>query len=89
MRKYGIEDEMQHHERFVVLLENIGEIYADDIMKLDHNYVDTLIKYRDIIILMDEFFADMQRNNRKDTKYSHTKLRRLLEETEFLPGRTS
>ena len=33
---------------------------------------------------MDGFFRELQRNYRKDTKYSHSKLRRLLRETGFL-----
>ena len=89
MQKYGITADMQHHECFVVLLENIGEIYAERLMKLGKDYVEAVIKYRDIIVLMAEFFADMTGNNRKDTKYSHTKLKRLLYATEILDSRTS
>ncbi|RKU17222.1 hypothetical protein C6500_15630 [Candidatus Poribacteria bacterium] len=89
MQKYGLKTEMQHHECFMVLLENIGEICAERLMKLDENYVEVVIKYRDIIVLMAKFFADMARNNRKDTKYSHAKLRRLLGETDILYGKTS
>ena len=58
-------------------------------MKLDKNYVEIVIKYRDIILLMSKFFADMAGNDRKDTKYSHAKLRHLLEETDILHGKTS
>ena len=88
MQKYGLKDEMQYPEDFIILLENIGEIYAEGLMKLDKNYVEVLIKYRAIIVLMAEFFADMGQNDRKDTKYSHTKLKRLLEETEILQEST-
>lgn len=84
MQKYGITADMQHHECFVVLLENISEIYAERLMKLGKNYVEAVIKYRDVIVLMAEFFADMTGNNRKDTKYSHTKLKRFLEATDIL-----
>lgn len=53
------------------------------------NYVEAVIKYRAIITLMAEFFSEMmQRNNRKDTKYRHTKLKRLLKEAGTLGGRT-
>ncbi len=87
MEKYGLKDEMQYPEDFIILLENINEIYADGLMRLDRNYVETVIKYRAIIILMAEFFADMRQNDRKDTKYSHAKLKRLLEETGILQER--
>lgn len=36
-----------------------------------------------------EFFTDMEQNNKKDTKYSYTKLKRLLQATEILDRRTS
>ena len=83
-QKYGLKTEMQHHECFMVLLENIDKIYAEGLMKLDRSYVEIVIKYRDIIVLMAKFFADMARNDRKDTKYSHAKLKRLLEATEII-----
>lgn len=89
MQKYGLKTEMQHHECFMVLLENIDKIYTEGLMKLDRSYVEIVIKYRDIIVLMAKFFADMARNNKKDTKYSHTRLKRLLQATEILDRRTS
>ena len=89
MQRYGLKDDTPYLESLVILLENILEIYTDGLMKLNENYVDALIKYRSIIILMAEFFEDMQRNDRKDTKYSHTKLKRSLATTEILHGRTS
>lgn len=89
MQEYGLEDEIQYPKDFVILLENINEIYTEGIMKLDNNYVETVIKYRAVITLMAEFFADMQENNKKDTRYSHAKLRRLLEATGILNGSTS
>ena len=89
MQKYGLEDETQYPEDFIILLENINEIYAERLMKLDKNYVEAVIKYRAIIVLMAEFFGDMQQNDKKDTKYSHAKLRRLLGEMDILYGKTS
>jgi hypothetical protein len=40
-------------------------------------------------MLMAEFFTDMEQNDRKDTRYIHTELKRLLEEAEILHGSTS
>jgi len=88
MEKYGLRDDTPHSESFIFLVDNISEIYADGFMKLDKNYVKTVIKYRDIIMLMFKFFRDMEQNNRKDTKYSHVKLRCLLTEAEILQDRT-
>ncbi len=84
LERYGILGEMPHHERLANLLENIGEICAAGVMSLDAGLVETIVRYREIMILMDGFFRELQRNYRKDTKYSHSKLRRLLRETGFL-----
>ena len=88
MQRYGLTDDTQYPESFIILLENISEIYAAGFMKLDESYVEVVVEYRAIIILMAEFFAEMQRNDRKDTKYSHAKLKRLLEATEIFQTKT-
>ena len=89
MERYGLRDDMPRPESFIILLDNVIEICTNDFIELDKSYVETVIKYQDIIMLMAEFFTDMERNNRKDTKYSHAKLKRLLEATEILNGSTS
>ena len=87
MQKYGLTNAIPRPESFVILLGNISEIYANGLIPLDKNYVETVRKYLTIIMLMAEFFTDMEQNNRKDTKYRHAKLKRLLEETGILAGR--
>ena len=89
MQRYGLANAMPRPESFIILMENISEIHVDGLMPLDKDYVKTVRKYRAIIMLMAEFFTDMEQNNRKNTEYSHAKLKRLLEETEILRGRTS
>ena len=88
MQKYKLTDEMQYPEAFMILLQNIHQIHTDGLLALDENYVHTVIKHRDVIILMAEFFANMQQNNKKDTTYSHTRLKRLLASTEILQEKT-
>lgn len=84
VEKYGIKEDLKPYELRSILLDNIEQIHADGVMKLDDFYVASIIKYRSIIALMQNFFADMWRNNNKDTKLPHTKLRQLLNETGFL-----
>lgn len=86
MEKYGIKEGLKHYEVRSILLDNIEQIHADGVMKLDEFYVASIVKYRRIIALMQDFFADMWENNLKDTKFRHVELRRLLKETGFLPG---
>jgi hypothetical protein len=85
MQKYGIKEGIQHSELLPILFNNIEEISNDRIMKLDKDYVAIIARYRSIIALMHDFYSDMQRNSKKDTKLQHAKLRRLLKETQFLP----
>lgn len=86
MEKYEIKEGLQPYQLGSILLDNIEQIHADGDMKLDEFYVASIVKYRSIIALMQDFFSDMWGNNKKDTKLEHEKLRLLLKETRFLPG---
>jgi len=76
---------MSSGQRLNGLLQNIEALANDNIMNLNKNYVDKMIQYRDIIRLMSAFFTDMRQNNKKDTSYNQTKLKRLLHMSKFLP----
>jgi hypothetical protein len=86
MEKFGIKEGLQPYEMYSILLDNIEQIHADGVMNLDGFYVSSILKYRSIIALMQDFFADMWANTKKDTKLPHAKLRLLLKETGFLPA---
>jgi hypothetical protein len=83
MEKYGIKSGLKPYQQRSILLDNIEQIYADGDMKLDEFYVASIVKYRSIIALMQDFFADMWENNKKDTRFPHAELQRLLKETGF------
>jgi hypothetical protein len=85
VEKYGIKESLKPYEVGGILLDNIEQIHADGDMKLDEFYVASIVKYRSIIALMQNFFTDMWGNNKKDTKLPHVELERLLKETGFLP----
>ncbi|MEH2079258.1 MAG: hypothetical protein V7K89_04360 [Nostoc sp.] len=86
MEKYGIKEGLKPYQLRSILLDNIEQIHADGVMKLDELYVISIVKYRSIIALMQDFFSDMWANNNKDTKLRHAELRLLLKETGFLSG---
>jgi hypothetical protein len=86
VEKYDIKPGLQPHELVSVLLDNIELIQADGDIHLDDFYVASIVKYRSIIILMHEFFAQMWGNRQKNTKLPHVELQRLLKETGFLPS---
>ena len=83
MDKCGISDETLPRERTPLLVNNIEEIAGDGIMELNEGYVAALVKYRSIITLMHDFYSNMWRDNRKNTKLRHAELGRLLKETGF------
>ena len=83
MNKYGIREGLKSCELRSILLQNIEQIHSDGIMKLDDFYVTSIVKYRSIIALMQDFFSNMWSNNKKDTKLCHIKLERLLKEKGF------
>lgn len=84
MEKYGIGEGLQPGELRTILLNNIEQIHADKIFDLDEFYVASIVKYRSIIMLMQSFFSGIRGNQKKDTKFPHTKLQRLLEESGLL-----
>jgi hypothetical protein len=84
IEKYGIKEGLKPHELGSILLDNIKQIHADEDIKLDEFYVTSIIKYRSIMTLMQDFFADMWENKRKDTKLRHRELEMLLKETGFV-----
>jgi hypothetical protein len=83
IKKYSIKEGLKPYELRSILLDNIEQIHADGVMKLDEFYVASIVKYRSIIALMQDFFSDMWENNNKDTKLRHAELRLLLKQTGF------
>jgi hypothetical protein len=62
------------------LLDNIEARDVARMLKLDESHVACIVKYRSIIALMRNFYLSLRHNNKKDTKFPHAKLRRLLRE---------
>ncbi len=84
MEKYGIKEGLKPYELRSILLDNIEQIHTDGDIKLDEFYVASIVKYRSIIALMQDFFADMWENNNKNTKFRHQELELLLKQTGFI-----
>lgn len=84
MEKYGIDRSWENYRLGKVLLENIERINADRDIDLDKFYVDSIVKYRSIITLIQNFFVEIWRNNRKDTQFPHAQLQLMLRDTGFV-----
>ncbi|MBD1916926.1 MULTISPECIES: hypothetical protein [Cyanophyceae] len=83
-QKYLVEPDLKPYEITAIMLDNIQKIQADGDIDLDDFYVESVIKYRRIIALMQNFFADMVENSQKDTAFPHIELEHLLKETGYL-----
>jgi hypothetical protein len=84
VEKFGIGEQAPFEERMSVLLDHIDEIHAQGMMKLDRRFVANLVRYRNVIRLMADFYAEMRGGNKKDASLKHARLRRLLRETGFV-----
>jgi hypothetical protein len=84
MEKHGITEGLQPYEVGAILLDNIEQIHADGDLALDEFYVASIVKYRSIIALMQNFFAKMWGNAKKDTELPYAELQQLLKKTGFL-----
>jgi hypothetical protein len=83
-QQYDLGNESKFDEISPVLLNNIEEIVAQRLMLLPPSYLATVVKYREIILLVSGFYAAMRSNPKKDTKFDHEKLTQLLQETGYL-----
>lgn len=85
-QKYGVsEQDVPFRKLIAVLFENIEEIHEDGSIKIDQAYVDCLLRYRDICMLMANFHMELRQTNQKDTKYPRAELERLLREADLAP----
>lgn len=60
------------------LLLDIEEIRSRGYFHLSPDYVEAVVQYRPVVLMMLEFLADMRRNNKKNTRFDHDRLKRLL-----------
>lgn len=75
---YGITANISRAELVSILLNNIEPLHTDQIIDLDPYYVDCIVQYRRIIVLMQNFFSNLRSNSKKNTKLPHAELQQLL-----------
>ncbi len=71
MRRYGIEDETNFGQVVPLLLDKMEEIQAHGLMKLDARYVESVVRYRELILCMRRFYSDLRANDKK-IRHTHT-----------------
>jgi hypothetical protein len=82
MESCGITGEIAPHALQDELVRNFEQIAAA--MGLDQRFIAVVLKYREVILLMDEFFTAMHTSNEKSARPDLARLRRLLEDSGFL-----
>lgn len=83
-QKYGVANDLKPYEFFPTLLNHIEEMAATGLIALRPEYVATLVCFRELILLMQNFYMEMRPNPHKDTKFEHDRLVRLLRESSFI-----
>jgi hypothetical protein len=78
----GVQHGTPPREMLSALTRSIEQLVEP--MGLHPGIVAPVRKYRDVIVLMDEFYLSMHKNNSKDTRLELTGLRTLLEELGFV-----
>ena len=78
----GVRHETQPREMLSALASSIEQLV--DPMGLHPGIVAPVRKYRDVIVLMDEFYLSMHKNNSKDTRLDLTRLRAILVDVGFV-----
>lgn len=71
------------------LLDNLEAIHAGGVMKIGENCRACLLKYRDIIVLMHDFYSALRHDNTKATPFPDANLKRLLEASGFVSDSTA
>lgn len=82
-RHYNLPDTITNAELLPILIDNIEEIAAHGFIPFTEYYTGMVVKYREIIRLMRQFYVTMRRNHKKDTPFAHEELTRLLHATDF------
>ena len=81
--KYGFDDQTPGIDRLEILFDNLDELQVNGIVTLDRGYLDCVVKYQHIIMLVRRFYSGLQRNNRKDNVFPNDELKSLLSQTGF------
>lgn len=76
----GLREEMTFEKTIAILLDNLDALAAEPAMKIDPAHVAAIVRYRPVIDFMNTFYSKMRKNQRKDTRFQHTTLQRLLKE---------
>jgi len=71
------------HDTVMTLLRNIEESCGEEMLNLSPDYVETILKYRDIIIYMLSFAFELENSDSKDNIFDNLKLANLLKKAGF------
>ena len=66
------------HAMAAALLAHVEELHADGDLPLEPAFVETVTRYRAVILFMSSFLSELQGNRRKNTRFDDDGLRRLL-----------
>jgi hypothetical protein len=80
-RQFCNYEDLDYFKTGAILLERIEDIHSQGLMKLNAAYVEQLVRHRELILCMSQFYSQLRSNDKKDTRYAHRKINRLLQKT--------
>jgi serine/threonine protein kinase len=82
---YGLDEKGQSRsDQLAILMNNFEEICDRGWLKFPPSYAEAVVKYRDAILVMDDFFTRMWAGSKKNHRYDRTRLSRALREVQYL-----
>ena len=75
---HGVRQGLPDHEVAWILLDHIQQLHRDGVLELDRACVESVIRYRAVILVMGRFLTDMMASPTKDTAFPETELVRAL-----------
>lgn len=76
---FGLSKNTPHNEIMTVLLENLEDAGAAEVMNLSPEYIDIMLRYRCIISYMLSFSNELENDKRKGIVFENEKLKLLLQ----------
>lgn len=82
--RYGFSESLGRWKISSALRDNLEDIHASGALRLEADYVQTVIKYRKIATLISAFYTSMFAGSKKNTRHDNPTLKRLLKKATAL-----
>ncbi|MEM7538826.1 MAG: hypothetical protein AAF639_42095 [Chloroflexota bacterium] len=78
--RYGLQADSQFDQIVFTLLKHIEDIHARSLLALHQDYVDCMVQYRNVIMIMGTFYVGMEHSLQKDIQFPNEDVKQMLYE---------